>query len=174
MKEGLVISFSFAFFALFLATKNIIMAFMSCMTIVLIVINVIAQIPYFGWELGSSEAVGVVVCVGFAVDYVVHLASHFIHSKHSDRYNRIKESLREMGISIVGGSSTTILATVVLFICVILPFHKFAFFVISTIIFSLFYSLFFFPACCHVFGPNGNFCNIGECYNWIKFHERVY
>lgn len=42
MKEGLIISFSFAFFALFLATKNIIMAFLSCLTIILIVVNVIA------------------------------------------------------------------------------------------------------------------------------------
>jgi hypothetical protein len=35
----------------------------------------LAIIPIFGWELGSAESVGVTVCVGFAVDYVVHLAS---------------------------------------------------------------------------------------------------
>jgi hypothetical protein len=51
------------------------------MTIISIMINVLAIIPLFGWELGSAESVGVVVCVGFAVDYVVHLASHYVISK---------------------------------------------------------------------------------------------
>jgi len=44
-------------------------------------INVLAIIPLFGWELGSAESVGVVVCVGFAVDYVVHLTGLYVISK---------------------------------------------------------------------------------------------
>ena len=114
-----MISISFALFALLCATGNIVQAITSSFTIGLIIVNVMALVAYFNWELGSGESVGIVVCVGFAVDYVVHLASHYIHSKHQDRNNRIKESLRELGISILGGSVTTIAAALVLFICVL-------------------------------------------------------
>jgi len=92
---------------------------MSSFTIGLIIVNVMAIVAYAGWELGSGESVGVVVCVGFAVDYVVHLAAHYIHSSHTDRNSRIKGSLRELGVSILGGSVTTIAAALILFICVL-------------------------------------------------------
>jgi hypothetical protein len=82
MYQGLTISIVFAFLALLCATSNIIMAFYASLTIGMIIINVMAIIPYMGWQTGSSESVGVVICVGFAVDYVVHLASHYTHSKH--------------------------------------------------------------------------------------------
>lgn len=131
------------------------MAVYASFTIGLIVVNVLGIIPYMGWQLGSSESVGVVVCVGFAVDYVVHLASHYVHSTYRNRYDRTKESLREMGISILSGSLTTMLATAVLFLCVIITFYKFAIFVISTIVFAIFYSLFFFCSLCDLAGPNG-------------------
>lgn len=133
----------------------------------MIIINVLAFVPYFKWQLGSSESVGVVICVGFAVDYVVHLASHFVHSKHKDRFNRIREALREMGISILSGSITTILAVMVLFICTITVFTKFAIFVIGTVILSIAYSLGFFAAMCHVIGPSGKFGNVGYIYNFL-------
>lgn len=148
-------SVGFALIALLLVTQNFFMAVYASFTIGLIVVNVMAMIPYMGWQLGSSESVGVVVCIGFAVDYVVHLASHYVHSTYRGRYDRTKESLREMGISILSGSLTTILASVVLFICVIITFYKFAIFVISTVLFAIFYSLFFFCSLCDLAGPNG-------------------
>jgi predicted RND superfamily exporter protein len=160
MKQGLSISIIFAFVALLVATSNIIMAFYSALTIGMIIINVMAFIPYMGWQLGSSESVGVVICVGFAVDYVVHLASHYTHSKQFDRQERIRESLREMGISILSGSLTTMCASLTLYLCVITSFHKFALFVLSTIVFSIFYSLFFFAAICSLAGPNGKTGNL--------------
>jgi len=163
MKQGLVISIMFAFIALLAATQNLIMAFYASLSIGMILVNVLALIPYMGWQLGSSESVGVVICVGFAVDYVVHLASHYTHSKYNDRKTRIRESLREMGISIISGSITTVAASAVLYICVITTFHKFALFVLSTIFFAIIYSLGFFAALCTAAGPSekcGNFCNL--------------
>ena len=160
MKQGLIISIAFALVALLFASGNIIMALLASLTIGMIIINVLAMVPYNKWQLGSSESVGVVICVGFAVDYVVHLASHYNHSKHQDRESRIREALREMGVSIISGSCTTVLAVIILFICVIVTFSKFAIFVISTIFFAVIYSLGFFCACCLVVGPNGKFGDI--------------
>lgn len=138
------------------------------MTIGMIIVNVMAIVAYMRWELGASESVGVVVCVGFAVDYVVHLASHYVHSNYKDRENRIRECLRELGISILSGSITTIGATVTLYICTLTMFTKFATFVVATIIFSISYSLGFFAALCHIMGPQNEFGNIGHMYKTTR------
>jgi predicted RND superfamily exporter protein len=41
------------------------------------------------WELGVAESMGIVILIGFSVDYVVHLSSHYIHSPHGKRFNRM-------------------------------------------------------------------------------------
>jgi predicted RND superfamily exporter protein len=148
----------------------LIIASLASLTIALIIINVLALVPYNGWQLGSSESVGVVACIGFAVDYVVHLGGHYAHSKYLDRPNRIRESLKEMGISIISGSITTVLSVSVLFFTVILIFSKFAILVISTIVLSTFYSLCFFSACCYVIGPNGDYGSVRVLFkiDWIN------
>ena len=160
MKEGLIISMLFAFLALIVATGNFIMALISSLSIAMIIVNVLVVVPIAGWQLGSSESVAAVICVGFSVDYVVHLASHYTHSQFSDRQDRIRESLREMGISILSGSISTILAASVLFICVVTVFTKFAIFVLLTVTMALYFSLMFFTAACAVIGPTGRAGNI--------------
>ena len=119
---------------------------------------------FFGWPLGSSESTACVVCIGFAVDYVVHLAAHFIHSKQYNRFHRMREGLRDLGVSILSGAVTTVLACGPLFMCIISVFYKFAIFVIATIIFSVFYSLFFFSATLHICGPSGEFGSISAMF----------
>lgn len=144
----------------------------------MIIVNVLGVVPYMGWVLGSSEAVGLVICVGFAVDYVVHLAAHYVHSRYVNREDRIKESLREIGISILSGGMTTMLACLPLFICVIELFEKFAILVISTVIFSVIFSLGFFSATCYLIGPTGELGNYSYHYNsfieWLTFHYKFY
>ena len=168
MYQGLYLSISFCIIALTIATMNIVQAFLSAITISCIIINTMAMVAYRGWELGTAECVGIVVCVGFSVDYVVHLAAHFVHSKARTRNGRVKESLRELGISILSGSLTTIGSTIILYFCVLIMFAKFADLVIFTIVLSLFYSLAFFAALCHAIGPMGNFGNIPSMIEYIK------
>ena len=49
MKQGLVISIIFAFIALLAATKNLVMALYASVSIGMILVNVLALIPYMGW-----------------------------------------------------------------------------------------------------------------------------
>ena len=141
---------------------------MAALTIALIITNVMALVAYRGWSLGSTESVGVVVSVGFAVDYVVHLAAHYIHSKKQTRFERTRESLRDLGISVVSGAATTLLACGPLFICTLVIFGKFALFVICTISFSVFYSLCFFAAVSHICGPEGRCGDFGPLIQAIR------
>mmetsp|Transcript_11915 Transcript_11915/g.18373 ORF Transcript_11915/g.18373 Transcript_11915/m.18373 type:complete len:157 (+) Transcript_11915:1564-2034(+) len=151
---------------------------MACLSIGMIIVNVLILLPLNGWQLGSSESVGVVICVGFSVDYVVHLASHYVHSRHLVKEERLRESLREMGISILSGSISTMLATVVLFICVVTSFTKFAAFVLSTVGLSLFFSLCFFSSLCAAWGPEGQTGNFNYMWKftkkWCRHKKRLF
>lgn len=80
MKSGLWMSIVFALVVLIFSTQNVIIAILSSITIALIIVNVVALIPINQWQLGSGESVSVVCCIGFSVDYVVHLGGHYSHS----------------------------------------------------------------------------------------------
>lgn len=41
-----------------------------------------------GWELGVAESITIVILIGFSVDYVVHLANHYVESSYTDKYKR--------------------------------------------------------------------------------------
>jgi len=108
---------------------------------------------FLGWELGVAESMGIVILIGFSVDYVVHLSSHYVHSPHETRGERTQESLQEMGGTILAGSLTTLGAGLFLFPATIIFFVKFAVLISSTICLSFFYSMVFFSAQMHTYGP---------------------
>lgn len=41
-----------------------------------------------GWSLGITESIAVVILIGMSVDYVVHLANHYVESSFDDKYSR--------------------------------------------------------------------------------------
>ena len=89
------------------------------------------------------------------MDYVVHLANHYVESYHAARRDKMRDAFGEMGISIVGGAVTTVGAGLVLFGAQLLILNKFAILITSTIFFSLLFSLFFFGSLAHLLGPQG-------------------
>lgn len=95
----------------------------------------------------------IVILIGFSVDYVVHLANHYIESVYEDKYRRMKISLKEIGISIISGAITTLGSGMFLLFAIMPMFNKMAILLISTILFSLLFSLVFFAALNHAFGP---------------------
>mmetsp|Transcript_16022 Transcript_16022/g.1430 ORF Transcript_16022/g.1430 Transcript_16022/m.1430 type:complete len:109 (+) Transcript_16022:1842-2168(+) len=106
-----------------------------------------------GWELGVAESIAIVILIGMSVDYVVHLANHYVESVYPDRFRKIKTSLRDLGISIISGATTTIGSGIFLFFAEMVVFNKFAILIVATICFSLAYALVFFSALVHLIGP---------------------
>lgn len=105
--RGILISGPLAFIVIALSTFNFIIAFYSILCIVGVIISVSAIMVLAGWEFGVSESIGIVGLIGFSVDYVVHLANHYVESVKRDRHSRIQEAYGEMGISILGGAITS-------------------------------------------------------------------
>ncbi|CAI2362894.1 unnamed protein product [Moneuplotes crassus] len=153
---GTAMSLSFAFVVLIISTLNIITATYAIASITGIVISVVAFMEILGWTLGILESLAIVILIGFSVDYVVHLANHYVESVYEDRYRRMEEALSSMGISIFSGAITTIGSGVFLFLATLVFFTQFAVLILSTILFSLFFALVFFTALNHLIGPQRN------------------
>jgi len=113
--------------------------------------------------------------VGLAVDYVVHLAEGYRNSLHTDRKNRTRDMLEEMGTSVFSGACTTLGASLFMFFAQITFFMQFGVFLFCTIGFSLFFSLGLFTVLVGIMGPENNtgslrplFVRIKTCGLWCK------
>ena len=136
-----------------LATRNILVALYAIKSVVFIVLCVVAVMVLNDWQLGVSESIAMVIIIGFSVDYVVHLAAHYVHCSTPSRYDRSTESISAMGVSIFSGAMTTLGSGVFLFGGTIIFFQKFALIISTTVIFSLSYALIYFLAFMHTVGP---------------------
>ena len=161
---GIILSMSFAFVVLVIATLNIIIAIYATFCISCIVCSMMCFASIIGWEFGVALSIAVVILIGFSVDYIVHLANHYVSSAYKHRSKRTQHSLQEVGISIFAGAITTALSGIALYFCQLLLFNLFATLIIMTITFSLIFSFGLFSALCHAIGPNGT---CGDLNYWV-------
>ena len=78
--SGVTISGALAFIILLLSTGNILISIYALISVAFIVVCVMAMMVIQGWELGVSESTSIIIIIGFSVDYVVHLAAHYLHT----------------------------------------------------------------------------------------------
>ncbi len=170
--QGMLLALFFCFLVLLIATMNIVIATYATICVGCIILCVMGVMEMAGWAFGVIESLSCVILIGFSVDYIVHLANHYVETPFSDRYNRVRESLKQIGISIFGGAATTLGASIFMFLCTLLFFTKFALLISVTIIYSIYFSIIVFAAVCHLFGPQKNFGNlkpyVKRCWNSIR------
>ena len=152
-RQGIAVSMAFGFLVILISTLNIINAMFSIFCIGSIVAGVIAIIEMLGWTLGVLESVSVVIIIGFSIDYVVHLANHYSESVYDDKFNRIKDSLQSIAVSIIAGAVTTLGSGFPIFFAIVTIFTKFAVLIWSTIWLALYFSLVMYAAINHIAGP---------------------
>ena len=98
--------------------------------------------------------------IGFAVDYVLHLNTDYMHSAAKTRFDKMRQAYREMSISITSGCITTVLCGVVLFFGNLLFFKKFAMIICLTATMAYILAMFTFGALMHICGPENDLCTI--------------
>merc|ERR1711975_3780 len=114
---GMITGTVLAFVVVLFATQQILVAFASMLTILGVLASVLGAMVALGWELGTIESICLTILAGFAVDYVVHLAHAYMHAKSPARDARAQEALNEMGVSVLSGMVTSVLASLPLFGC---------------------------------------------------------
>merc|ERR1711988_492413 len=92
--------------------------------------------------------------------YVVHLGHAYNESGGATRFDKVQEAYTQLGVSIVSGAVTTIMAGVFLFSCVFTFFFDFGKFITFTIICSFISSMIMLPALLCAVGPEGTFGDI--------------
>lgn len=157
MFVGIGIMLGVAFVALTVSTLNWYVAMLATLTIGSIVAMLVGVIQLLGWQLGITESIGVVIAVGYSFDGAAHIATAYVESKSSDRFNRTRDALTDLGISILFGAITTLLAGFMLFPAIIIFFKKFAGLIVTTVALGMIWSLIFFPAMLLIVGPTGCF-----------------
>jgi len=106
-----------------------------------------------GQQFGTIESISVVVLIGFSVDYIVHFAADYMHSKEDGRDDKMRQSLRQMGVSIFSGYVTTFGAGIFLLTCDFAFFYKFGQTITLTVTFAFLVATFTFSALMKAVGP---------------------
>ena len=159
---GVLIVMGVSLVILLVSTCNMVTSFYAFLSIGGIILSNLAALKLIGWDMGVTEAMTIVVFIGFAIDYVVHLANHYVGALSPSRGKRMSEAYGEIGVSILGGAITTIASGLLLVFAQFTLFIKFAVLIILTIGFSVLFALFFFGSLSHLIGPEG------ECGNMLK------
>uniref|UniRef100_A0A673AVI6 Dispatched RND transporter family member 3 n=1 Tax=Sphaeramia orbicularis TaxID=375764 RepID=A0A673AVI6_9TELE len=99
-------------------------------TILGVICLVVAVMYWLGWEMGAVEAISLSILVGSSVDYCLHLVEGYLLAgetlePEAKRQRRTVEAVNHVGVAIVSSAVTTVISTVPLFFCVIVPFAKF-------------------------------------------------
>uniref|UniRef100_A0A3Q1I8V3 SSD domain-containing protein n=1 Tax=Anabas testudineus TaxID=64144 RepID=A0A3Q1I8V3_ANATE len=102
-------------------------------TIVGVICLVVAIMYWLGWEMGAVEAISLSILVGSSVDYCLHLVEGYLLAGETTlsepvrvfRQRRALEAVNHVGVAIASSAVTTVISTVPLFFCVIVPFAKF-------------------------------------------------
>ncbi|XP_019741111.1 protein dispatched homolog 3 [Hippocampus comes] len=107
-------------------------------TILGVICVVGAAMYWLGWELGAVEAISLSILVGSSVDYCLHLVEGYMLAGETAplaaglgceaaarRQRRSVEAVNHVGVAIVSSAVTTVISTLPLFFCVIVPFAKF-------------------------------------------------
>jgi hypothetical protein len=115
--SGIGVGLAIAFGVLLLATHNLITTTLCIITIGCVLVCVVGSTVAMGWQLGSVEALCFMTLTGFAVDYVVHLAHSYMATDTGNSLQRTHSALQEMGISVLWGMATSIIASLILATC---------------------------------------------------------
>eukprot|EP01050_Picozoa_sp_SAG11_P004861 SAG11_NODE_322_length_10757_cov_2.841809_2_plen_495_part_00 len=166
---GFAICFPAAFFVLLGSTLNPVTASLAIVTIVGVVGCVLGLCKFMmGWGLGVAESIAAVIVIGFSVDFTVHLAHMYSEAGHrlglQLRSERMGSSAKTMGVTVTMGACTTLGSGMMLWMCTLTFFTKFAVLIIATICFSLSAAMLFFMPLSAICGPEGDFADLAVLY----------
>merc|ERR1719326_1178685 len=154
--RGIAIALPLAFVVLLISTRNWIVSLFAIMDIIGVIVCELGMMWCMGWSFGVLESISVILVIGFSVDYVVHLANSYLESAAETRFERMSFALLTMGVSVVSGAATTMLAGFMLLFPSFIFFYKMGWVIVTVIILALLWSMVFFTSMVALCGPEGN------------------
>ncbi|KAJ9590428.1 hypothetical protein L9F63_016515, partial [Diploptera punctata] len=137
----------------FIFIPNILCCIWVALSIISIEAGVAGYMALWSVNLDSISMINLIMCIGFSVDFTAHICYAYMSSTAETPEERVKESLYALGLPIVQGASSTILAVVSLVLAgsyIFLVFFKMVFLVVF---FGAMHGLFLLPVLLSLFGP---------------------
>ena len=116
-----------------------------------------------GWSPGKlrfntddfqlQEAIVLVLVVGLAVDYCVHIAEAYCRSPHQLRTGRLHDAIEHMGVSVLSGFILSFGSAAFLLACEIVVMSRFGALICLTQSMSVLYTFSFFCTTLGIIGP---------------------
>merc|ERR1712137_1010584 len=156
-----------AFVVLVLVTWNAYIALLGTLNIGVIILVFGGLWPALGWELDLFNVIFLIMAVGLAVDYTVHLLHAFNESMGEDRYKRTQQALASMGITVLSGALTTLLAASPLFGCQTTMLQRYGTFIFIVIFLSILLAITLLVPLLLAVGPNKDFGDVW-CFFWLS------
>ena len=128
----------------------------SALVVPVVVVRVFLSFVAQGLTLGVYESMFLSLTAGFAVDYVVHFAHAYNESAAPDRAGKMRDSLTAMGVSVMSGAISTLMASMMLFVCSFNFFSTYGGFIFFVIFWSILWAMCFFPALMMTAGPSAD------------------
>jgi len=101
-----------AVIVLIVVAHPLMMVYLTLM-VALVLLNILGYLVPWGVTLDGVVSVNLVLAIGIAVDYSLHLGESFMH-KHGTTEHRAALALSDMGVAVINGATSTLLAVVVL------------------------------------------------------------
>ena len=76
--QGMLFTAGLAFLVLLLSTCNWLLSLYAMLGVVGVISSVFLVVNLLGWEFGIPEALALIVIIGFSVDYVLHIGTHYV------------------------------------------------------------------------------------------------
>jgi hypothetical protein len=172
---GLAVGFGLSFVVLVVATRSFVASCISILSILGICSLVLgSMVLIFDRTFGFMESICVTVVVGLAVDYVVHYGIAFVeHFSLTEKdgngdglvHAAVTGALTDLGVSVLGGATSTFGAALFLLFCVIKYLQQFGEFMALVVLSSLIFSSLIYPAFLAT-------CACKTCMKWEKKTKR--
>ena len=167
-RSGIILSLGITFAALIISTANMLVSVIAMSSIVGSMLTCFAAMALLGWEVSVIESICMIIVVGMAVDYAVHVMHTYSESSYVGRFGKAKQALTEMAPSVVGGAITTVGASLPLLFANMQFFNVFGHFMLILTGCSIAWSIFYLVPLAMCVGPQQGEYDIPVIKYWLR------
>ncbi|GMR59277.1 hypothetical protein PMAYCL1PPCAC_29472 [Pristionchus mayeri] len=150
---SLAIALSSCLILVLLSTRNVLLTLSTIATITFTLLLILAFLVLLGWRLGVIESSIIVLATGVAFDYVLHYSVAYRMSPNLPFPARIRQVHNSAGAAVVGGTITSLAASLPLLFASTSAFSQLGVFLLLVSVLSLLSACLVFPSLHAVIQP---------------------